>query len=414
MENFLDKLKKSMMGLEAPVEIPMAPEQPEALEEAQTAAETAQINDQAKSPNLMTKPELAQKQVQQEVAKTVPGQLQDRAVASEVVTPVERTMEPKEMSMQDKLKANIARYEDLVNKKEKPPELSDKMQDAFSALHNILNYSSGSQQKNLATDNYAKKQAGKSKSKQAKLGNLQKLQGLYNDYAKSQQKDGISAYQQAQLDQGQKGLDLKEKLAKLAAKTKTQTSKKKNSKLEDEREKAIAKRFTTLEEQVPNKISSIDEAKFLMGELEKGNISTGPGSKLAGNIGGFFDTEESSLKERLDSLAEKAARAQLKANGETRPTDADVEGMKKAMFNLGNTESTNMEKLQDFIRQQESGLDEYQQMKTKLDNGEGLEDFKLKPTYESKDAKSNEVKRRTKDGQVAVFDKDTKKFLRYE
>lgn len=402
------------MGLEAPVEIPMAPEQPEALEEAQTAAETAQINDQAKSPNLMTKPELAQKQVQQEVAKTVPGQLQDRAVASEVVTPVERTMEPKEMSMQDKLKANIARYEDLVNKKEKPPELSDKMQDAFSALHNILNYSSGSQQKNLATDNYAKKQAGKSKSKQAKLGNLQKLQGLYNDYAKSQQKDGISAYQQAQLDQGQKGLDLKEKLAKLAAKTKTQTSKKKNSKLEDEREKAIAKRFTTLEEQVPNKISSIDEAKFLMGELEKGNISTGPGSKLAGNIGGFFDTEESSLKERLDSLAEKAARAQLKANGETRPTDADVEGMKKAMFNLGNTESTNMEKLQDFIRQQESGLDEYQQMKTKLDNGEGLEDFKLKPTYESKDAKSNEVKRRTKDGQVAVFDKDTKKFLRYE
>ena len=151
-----------------------------------------------------------------------------------------------------------------------------------------------------------------------------------------------------------------------------------------------------------------------MKELERGNISTGPGSKLAGNIGGFFDTEESSLKERLDSLAEKAARAQLKANGETRPTDADVEGMKKAMFNLGNTEATNMEKLQDFIRQQESGLDEYQQMKTKLDNGEGLEDFKLKPTYESKETKSNEVKRRTKDGQIAVFDKDTKKFLRYE
>lgn len=42
--------------------------------------------------------------------------------------------------------------------------------------------------------------------------------------------------------------------------------------------------------------------------------------------------------EALDALAERTARARLKANGEIRPTDADVEGEKKALFGAGRTE----------------------------------------------------------------------------
>jgi hypothetical protein len=42
--------------------------------------------------------------------------------------------------------------------------------------------------------------------------------------------------------------------------------------------------------------------------------------------------------EALDALAERTARARVKANGEIRPTDADVEGEKKALFGAGRTE----------------------------------------------------------------------------
>ena len=244
-DNFLDKLKKAMMGQQAPIEIPMAPEQaPEVLEEAQVAAETAQVNEQAKSPNLMTKPELAQAEMQKEADLTVPGQLQERAVASQIETPAQQMSKPSvdDFDAQARLRQNIEKYEKMINAPKEEVKWQDKLQDGFAGLHNILNYGSGSLQKNLATDNYAKQQASKSQGKQTKLGNLQKLQGLYNDYAKSQEKgDRISALDRAKLDQGERSLALKEKLAMLAAKTKGKTATKKNSKLEDEREKAIAK-----------------------------------------------------------------------------------------------------------------------------------------------------------------------------
>lgn len=406
-DNFLDKLKKAMMGQQAPIEIPMAPE---VVEEAQADAQAAQVNEQAKSPNMMSKPELEMKQAQEQADLTVPGQLQERAIASQVEVPEQKleTSSEDTMDVQKKLRENIKRYEDELNK----PQEENQAMNWLTAIGQASRGLKKAGRKDLGKVEYwgDKQKASQVESKNQKLNNLQKLQNLYSQYQNSQTKDGISALDQAKLDQSERALKLKEKMANLKSKT---SPKKKNSKLEDEREKAIAKRFATLEEEVPNKLATIDEAKFIMNEIEKGNIGTGPGSALAGTVGSFFNTEESSLKERLDSLAEKAARAQLKANGETRPTDADVEGMKRAMFNLSNTEATNMEKLQDFIKQQESGLDEYNQMKTKLDSGEGLEDFKLKPTYESKD-KVGEVKRVTKDGRVAIFDKDTKKFLRYE
>jgi len=412
MENVLDKLKRAMMGQTAlPQENMMSPIDPNVVEEAQSDAATAQVNDQAKSPNMMTPPELEQKQMQEESKKTVEGQLQERQGAAQIDPVAEvvaaEAVVPQEPTMQEKLRQNIAKYEALTNKPQES-KWQDSLPDILAGAHNILNYSQNTGLKNLKLGSADKAQATRAAAKQTQLGNLQKLQQMYQKSIEGENKGNLTAYQKAQLESGNKDRALKEKIAKLTKKTKA----KPRTKLEEEREKDIAERFSTLEEQRPNSMASIEEANFLIKELEKGNISTGPGSKLAGNVGAFFDTDESNLKERLDSLAEKAARAQLKANGETRPTDADVEGMKTAMFNLGNTETTNIGKLKDFIKQQEAGLNEYDQMKAKLDNGEGLEDFLLKPTYTPKP--TNEVKRRTKDGQVAVFDSETKKFIRYE
>ena len=54
----------------------------------------------------------------------------------------------------------------------------------------------------------------------------------------------------------------------------------------------------------------------------------------------------------FNAFSEVAARQQLKASGETRPTDADVQGMKQAMFGIGRDEKVNVQLLEDFIADQ--------------------------------------------------------------
>ena len=377
---------------------------PEAIEEAATDASLEQINDVAKSPNMKTQPELQQAEMEQQADRTVAGQLSENSP---------------EKDMMQRMRENISRYEQKVDTPAPDKGWNGaKLQDAFSGLHNVLNYGSGSLQKNLSTDARAKEAKMDTDKRKEDFGRLQELQKLYSDYQgklKKTDDKAMTAYQKAQIEQRKADRDLKEKLAKSDKKNKKKTV----TKFQEKKEVNAAERFADLEEAVPNTLSSIEEANFIKNEIEEGRLNTGPGSKLAGSFGSFFGTEESSLKERLDSLAEKAARAQLKANGETRPTDADVEGMKRAMFNLGNTEDTNLEKLTDFIKQQQATISEYNQMKELIDRGEGLEDFKLKQTFDPKTKdvktiKSDEVRRRTKDGKTAIFNAETKEFIRYE
>jgi len=182
-----------------------------------------------------------------------------------------------------------------------------------------------------------------------------------------------------------------EKLKQLKNKPNINSNKTK-TKLQEEMEKNIADRYSKLEVQKPEIEANVKIARDLVREIENKQLSTGPFEETMGDIGSFFDTDESSLKQKLDSLSTRAARAELKAMGEVRPTDADVEGMKKALFNLGNTEETNVDKLKDFIRKQEASLNEYNQMKTKLKRGEGLEDFILEPTLkEYQDKQKNSI-----------------------
>lgn len=65
-------------------------------------------------------------------------------------------------------------------------------------------------------------------------------------------------------------------------------------------------------------------------------------------------------QESLDALAEMAARARLKANGETRPTDADVLGMKRALFGSGRTDEFTVESLDRLLREIEAQEQEQQ------------------------------------------------------
>ena len=318
--------------------------------------------------------------------------IQDATSNEAPVAPSEPSV-PAERDIKAEMLANIDAYRKKLDTPEKK-DWTDSLPDILAGAHNILNYSQGSQQKMMDMNHASKASAGRAANRQADLGGLQNLQKLYQNH---QAKQGKGKSTQADKDNRafKESENQKEREYRSAEKEKDRKAKqtikkieKENkvapkTKLQEEREKDIANRFTTLEEQIPNRMANIEEAQFLIKELEADRLSTGPGSELAGNIGSFFDTEESTLKQKLDSLAEKAARAQLKANGEVRPTDADVEGMKRAMFNLGNTEKANVDKLKSFIKQQESGLDEYNQMKSKVDKGEGLEDFKLKPTYKS-------------------------------
>lgn len=64
-------------------------------------------------------------------------------------------------------------------------------------------------------------------------------------------------------------------------------------------------------------------------------------------------------QEELDSLAEFAARQRLKASGETRPTDADVQGMKRALFGSNLTEEFNKRSLERLMRELESQQHEF-------------------------------------------------------
>jgi hypothetical protein len=95
--------------------------------------------------------------------------------------------------------------------------------------------------------------------------------------------------------------------------------------------------------------------------LETGEAFSGAGRSAARFIPGVF-TSQGEFDEEFNAFAEVAARQQLKASGETRPTDADVKGMKEAMFGLGRDEDVNVQLLGDFIKDQLAQTQELDQL----------------------------------------------------
>lgn len=80
-------------------------------------------------------------------------------------------------------------------------------------------------------------------------------------------------------------------------------------------------------------------------------------------------TDQGRFDEQLNAFAETAARAKLKASGELRPTDADVEGMKRAMFGIGRDEKTNIALLRGFIEEQKANQQELAELRRAFGGG---------------------------------------------
>ena len=97
--------------------------------------------------------------------------------------------------------------------------------------------------------------------------------------------------------------------------------------------------------------ATIKKAKRFLKALNSG-AESGATRSAWSLVPGVF-TDQAGFDEQLNAFSEVAARQQLKAAGEIRPTDADVEGMKRAMFGVGRDEATNIQLLEDYISDQE-------------------------------------------------------------
>jgi hypothetical protein len=125
--------------------------------------------------------------------------------------------------------------------------------------------------------------------------------------------------------------------------------------------KANTRRITFLSDDQRKRDSSIRKARQFLKPLQEGRAFSGATRAAASFIPGVF-TNQAQFDERFNAFAEVAARQQLKASGEIRPTDADVEGMKRAMFGVGRDEQVNIQLLEEFIQDQESLNDELEDL----------------------------------------------------
>jgi len=138
------------------------------------------------------------------------------------------------------------------------------------------------------------------------------------------------------------------------------------------------RRLSTLSSTSSGRSAAIKKATKFKLALESGEAFSGAGRRAASFIPGVF-TSQGQFDEEFNAFAEVAARQQLKASGETRPTDADVQGMKQAMFGLGRDEAVNVQLLSDFISDQNAQDSELDQL-IEAGNGGNLSSFTFTPS----------------------------------
>jgi len=105
-----------------------------------------------------------------------------------------------------------------------------------------------------------------------------------------------------------------------------------------------------LEAAAPMRHTNLMKALKFREAFESG-AESGTTRAVAGWIPGVY-TDQGAFDQELNSFAEQAARAALKASGEIRPTDADVKGMKESMFGVGKDEAVNKNLLDAYIAEQ--------------------------------------------------------------
>jgi len=126
--------------------------------------------------------------------------------------------------------------------------------------------------------------------------------------------------------------------------------------------KANTKRLSQLGSDQGERSNNISIAKDFLDGFQNEGANSGTTRTVASFLPGVF-TDQGEFDQKLDAFAEKAARASLKANGDVRPTDADVDGAKAALFGIGKDEPVNIELLENFISSQELLDDEFAALK---------------------------------------------------
>lgn len=110
----------------------------------------------------------------------------------------------------------------------------------------------------------------------------------------------------------------------------------------------LGARYTSLKSSQRERVENYSEAKRLRGLVSSNDLPTG---KYTGLVYKVLPTAD---QEALDALAEQVARAKLKANGESRPTNEDVDGMKASIFGSAKTEEFTVDSLERLMREIES------------------------------------------------------------
>lgn len=141
--------------------------------------------------------------------------------------------------------------------------------------------------------------------------------------------------------------------------------------------KANTARIKELSDNKNSRAASTKKASKFLRALESGSAHSGASRRALDFVPGVF-TSQAQFDEEFNSFSEVAARQQLKAAGELRPTDADVEGMKRAMFGIGRDEDTNIQLLQDFINDQQKQDNELDDLISSKRAGT-LRDFTIGP-----------------------------------
>lgn len=123
------------------------------------------------------------------------------------------------------------------------------------------------------------------------------------------------------------------------------------------RSKTDEKKFAKLDETAINRQENIRKATDFLQAFESG-AESGTSEAFKNFFPGQF-TDQAAFNQELDAFAEQAARAALKAVGEIKPTDADVVGMKDALFGVGKGEQVNKNLLRSYLSEQIGSENQY-------------------------------------------------------
>ena len=120
-------------------------------------------------------------------------------------------------------------------------------------------------------------------------------------------------------------------------------------------------RLGMLSNTATGRAAAVKKATKFQLAIRNGEVGSGASRTAASFIPGVF-TSQAEFDQEFNAFAEVAARQQLKASGENRPTNEDVDGMKSAMFGVGRDENVNIILLNDFIKAQLSQTQELDQL----------------------------------------------------